>query len=77
MMDWSIHPNPSSLTIQIQGFEKMKHTFTISILDSKGILVNVSSGESDLIDVSNLENGLYFIHVETEKGNTTKRFIKN
>jgi hypothetical protein len=77
MMDWSIYPNPSSLTIQIQGFEKIKHTLTISIFDSKGILVNVSSGESDLIDVSNLENGLYFIHVETEKGNTTKRFIKN
>lgn len=77
MMDWSIHPNPSSLTIQIQGFEKIKHTFTVSILDSKGILVNVCSGESDLIDVSNLEHGLYFIHIETEKGNTTKRFIKN
>ena len=76
MAEWTIYPNPSSLTIEIQGIEQFNNSLAISILDSKGKLVNDYSGISNSIDVSNLEHGIYFIQIETEKGTTTKRFIK-
>ncbi|MDP4805842.1 MAG: T9SS type A sorting domain-containing protein [Crocinitomicaceae bacterium] len=77
MTAWTIFPNPSSSTIEIQGIEQLISLFSISILDSKGTSVNQHSGMSKSIDVSHLENGIYFIQIATDKGMTTKRLMKN
>jgi hypothetical protein len=74
--EWTIYPNPSSSTIEIQGIEQFENSFTISILDSQGKLINSFSEKSNSIDISNLDNGIYFLQIETVKGKMTKRFIK-
>jgi hypothetical protein len=76
MTEWTIYPNPSSSTIEIQGIEQFENSFTISILDSQGKLINSFSEKSNSIDISNLDNGIYFLQIETVKGKMTKRFIK-
>ena len=38
--------------------------------------VNKSTSQQ-VIDVADLENGIYFINIKTDKGNIVKRFIKN
>ena len=54
--------------------EQFENSLMVSIQDSKGTLVQQNNGTS--VDVSNLENGLYFIQIATEIGTTTKQFIK-
>ena len=71
---WTIYPNPSSFSIEIKGMEQFENSLMVSIQDSKGTLVQQNNGTS--VDVSNLENGLYFIQIATEIGTTTKQFIK-
>ena len=38
--------------------------------------VNKTTGQQ-VIDVADLENGIYFINIKTDKGNIVRRFIKN
>lgn len=66
-----IYPNPSYDHIDI---ECSVHVLSITILDSKGREQLTSSNKH--IDVSNLANGIYLIHIETEWGRISKRFTK-
>ena len=38
--------------------------------------VNMTTRQQ-VIDVANLETGIYFINIKTDKGNIVRRFIKN
>ena len=38
--------------------------------------VNMTTRQQ-VIDVANLETGIYFINIKTDKGNVVRRFIKN
>ena len=38
--------------------------------------VNKTTGQQ-VIEVADLENGIYFINIKTDKGNIVRRFIKN
>ena len=53
----------------------------IAIYDIYGRLtmsqqVNMTTRQQ-VIDVANLETGIYFINIKTDKGNIVRRFIKN
>lgn len=66
-----IYPNPSYDHIDI---ECSAQVLSITILDSKGREQLTSSNKH--IDVSNLANGIYLIHIETGWGRISKRFTK-
>jgi Secretion system C-terminal sorting domain len=38
---------------------------------------NITNFENNKINVFNLQNGVYFIAIRTEKGNFREKFIKN
>jgi Secretion system C-terminal sorting domain len=71
---FSISPNPTNSTLTIQTQEKIK---TINIIDLLGRKTNITNFENNKIDVSNLQNGVYFLEIETENGLQTQKFIKN
>lgn len=73
---WVIYPNPSTSIINLQGLEQFDSSISISILDSKAKLLTEHTATTTSIDVSNLENGIYFIQIDTKNATTTKRFIK-
>ncbi len=68
-----LYPNPVKdvLNFQSNDFSTIK---TIKIYDLQGKLVLVNTKEA--INVSQLSNGLYLAKITTEKGEVTKKFIK-
>ena len=72
-----LFPNPchDKLTIQLA------HASTdIKVRDCRGAIVNVNSNSVDdtvVLDVSVLQNGMYFVEISSESGIETIRFVKN
>ncbi|MEE4255463.1 MAG: T9SS type A sorting domain-containing protein, partial [Bacteroidales bacterium] len=48
----------------------------LMICDQYGRLVLSPPSENNTIDVSALESGMYFLIISTEKGQISKKFIK-
>ena len=73
----NIYPNPveDELTIATEA-----NVEEIAIYDIYGRTmrqqVNKTTGQQ-VVEVANLETGIYFINIKTDKGNIVRRFIKN
>jgi len=75
----SVFPNPVTfgrITIANNSGEKIK---TIEVIDMKGLIVkNLKTDQSKVeIEVSDLNKGLYFIRVQTEKAISSKKIVIN
>ena len=78
--DIALYPNPASqlLTMEIPSNHRIG---SIEILDLQGRIIfsqayNSSNGKHQ-IPVSEISNGIYFISINTDQGNITKRFVKS
>ena len=73
----NIYPNPVKNELTIATELRVEE---IAIYDIYGRTVrqqvNKTTGQQ-VIDVADLENGIYFINIKTDKGNVVRRFIKN
>jgi Zn-dependent metalloprotease len=71
----TIYPNPASnfVTVYLRD-QKMENYLIINMMGQ-----NISQGKisNTKIDISTLENGVYFIQFSSDKKRITKRFIKN
>ena len=70
---FKLYPNPVNTLLHIDSEDSIKK---IKVYNSLGREVIVSSATSDIIDVTNLANGIYFMIIETENGKGVRRFIK-
>src|SRR5690554_4952976 len=69
-----IYPNPTN---NILNFETSGVKITsIVVMDITGKAVKTLSAEASIINVSQLVNGVYFLQLHTDKGTTTKKFVK-
>jgi hypothetical protein len=71
----NIHPNPvqNNLFIELEDGEITE----MSILDLSGKVVkSIANNNAKIIDVSDLQQGVYILKAVTNKGVSTKRFIK-
>ena len=74
----SIYPNPSSGLLTLVWKEELNVT-QLSVFDTQGKLCldrNISYGNSKEIDISNLDDGVYYVKVFSEKEIYTKRIVK-
>jgi hypothetical protein len=71
---FSLSPNPAQNSLTITTQEKIN---TLNIIDLLGRKTNITNFENNKIDVSNLQNGVYFLEIATENGLQTQKFIKN
>ncbi len=67
----NIYPNPSVGSINIDYNERFS---TINIINLQGKIVLQSNQKS--IDISGLENGIYIVQIDTEKGVLNSKFVK-
>ncbi len=76
----SVYPNPvnDKLYIKTQTLTQTL-TLTVEVYDIYGRRQQLSaiSSQPSVIDVENLKSGIYFVKINTEKGNIVKRIIKN
>lgn len=76
-----LYPNPVSnkLNVEIDANNNKIKSLEITNLQGQVLLTeNVNSTIiSTALNVSDIESGVYFLNINTENGNVTKRFIKN
>jgi len=70
----SIYPNPVTNKLTI-GNNEIKIN-TISILNITGGVVKTTTENTNVIDVSNLTKGIYFVQIHTDNGLVRKKFVK-
>ena len=75
--DFNIYPNPVNDRLYIET-QTLTQTLTIEIYDIYGRRQELSaiSGQQSVINVANLNSGIYFVKIKTENGEVVKRFIK-
>jgi hypothetical protein len=71
-----ISPNPCSASIEIK-FEDLRDEAELKITDLLGNLVKQKNNLSEIttVDLSSLQNGIYFVSVKTKDGVLTKKII--
>ncbi len=75
----SVSPNPASGAVTVLYSTGSEQNITISLNNLNGIALKRMQGKSNqpqLIDVSGLEKGVYFISVDTGNSLITRKFIK-
>jgi hypothetical protein len=74
---FTLYPNPAKSVLNISSKEAIE-VKSISIYNTLGQLVLVipDAGKVSKIDVSSLTNGNYFIKINSDKGTSNTRFIK-
>ncbi len=76
-IDLEIYPNPSNDKIQFESAFEIKEIIITSI-DGKILRTISSSQKEQSIDISNLNNGIYFLKITSVNNEvTTKKIIKN
>jgi len=73
---FSLYPNPANQILNIESKKRNKIS-SVSIYNTLGQLVLVVTDVNQSIDVSGLKSGNYFIKVNSDKGNSNIKFIKN
>jgi hypothetical protein len=70
----SVYPNPAKDQIAISGIENV--TCNIEMLDIKGqVVLNIKNSESNTIDVSMLEQGVYFVKISGEEISVVRKLV--
>jgi len=74
VIDFSIYPNPTTDNLYIN---QMNNLTKVEIINMNGQLVFSKNKNLEKINVSRLQNGMYFLKVFTENGSNSKKFVKN
>ena len=69
----AVYPNPATSQITLNTTEQIEF---VSILDVTGKTVKTISYSSNIIDLTELVSGIYFLQVQTENGVGNSKFIK-
>ncbi|RZJ99874.1 MAG: T9SS type A sorting domain-containing protein [Flavobacterium sp.] len=68
----SLFPNPATNSINVKTGEEI---ISLTVLDQLGKVV-LTKNQSDNLDISTLQNGIYFVNIKTNEGTLVKKFIK-
>ncbi|MGB0933092.1 MAG: LamG-like jellyroll fold domain-containing protein [Lishizhenia sp.] len=71
----TVYPNPTNNFITIESSSELER---ISLLNELGQVIHTTEveGKEVNLDITEYEKGSYFLKIETEKGTSTKSFIK-
>ena len=72
----SIFPNPVIDKLIIQGFSQSVTAENCRVYSVDGKRFEIHVLENNILDASNLENGIYFLRIETKEESATVQFIK-
>ena len=72
----SIFPNPTKDKLVIQGLSQTLTTANCNVFSIDGKQCSARLTENNSLDVSDLENGVYFVRISTKEGTATVQFVK-
>ena len=72
-----VYPNPANDRLYIEAGTEINEVVVYDIYGRRQVTETPSRQGNVAIDVENLKAGIYFVKINTEKGNIVKRIIKN
>ena len=69
----SIYPNPTNSIINIKSDTEIKN---IQLYDIQGRILQTTLGNSNTIDISDKNSGIYFLKITTDKGSKVEKISK-
>ena len=69
----SVYPNPTSSIINIISDTEIKN---IQLYDVQGRILQTTVGNSNTIDISDKNSGIYFLKISTENGSKVEKISK-
>ena len=76
---WEIYPNPTKKILTVEGISNEKTKLTLQDNLGKIILektITNSGFTSEIINLEQFENGIYFIKISNSKEEITKKVVK-
>ncbi len=76
-LDFNIFPNPSSTLISITGLDFSNYELTIYSIQGKLVKSEFIANRNTSIDISNLDDGVYFVQITSDNLKLSKKLIVN
>ena len=76
LFDLSVHPNPTNHSIEIYGLDAINEIESIYLVDGRGLEVIRLPKNQNVMDMSTLSNGVYFLRINSSFGTRTIKIIK-
>ncbi|MBR0323515.1 MAG: T9SS type A sorting domain-containing protein, partial [Bacteroidales bacterium] len=76
VLQCSVYPNPVNNKLYIVTEDEVENVVVYDIYGRLQVTETASHQDNVAIDVANLKSGIYFVKINTEKGNIVKRIIK-
>ncbi|MDO3694785.1 T9SS type A sorting domain-containing protein [Wenyingzhuangia sp. chi5] len=73
----SIDPNPIQNNLLIEFEDSNEATIEIFTENGQLLMLKTITSSQNNINTSNLQTGMYWVKLTSNKGTTTKKFIKN
>lgn len=75
--EWNVYPNPSTGVLYIVNHSSFKEASQIQVLNSIGqtVFEETITGNYKNIDLSKLNNGIYFVKIVSDKQSSVKRIV--
>ena len=73
----SIYPNPVNDRLYIEAETEVEDVIVYDIYGRHQVAKTPSHQGNLVVDLSDLKAGIYFVKINTEKGNIVKRIIKD
>jgi hypothetical protein len=73
---FNIYPNPVGDRLYIETEVEIEEVVVYDVFGRHQLTETPSRQGNLVVDVANLNSGVYFIQIKTEEGNITKRFVK-
>jgi len=73
--EFIIYPNPSSSKINISASSDFNKVEVLNLL-GQTVIAQPNSNNTASLDVSHLNNGVYFVRIVSENGTNVKKFVK-
>ena len=77
---FSVHPNPASTKITLNGLSEKLNISSISISNMEGKVIRTLGaigGNSMDIEISSFQSGVYFVNITHETGTEVVKFVKD
>ena len=72
-----IYPNPVNDRLYVEAGTEINEVVVYDVFGRLQVTETPSHQGNVVIDVENLKSGIYFVKINTEKGNIVKRIIKD
>ena len=75
--EWNVYPNPSTGVLYIVNSSSVKEASQFQVINSIGqtVLEETINNNFKNIDLSKLNNGVYFVKITSDKSSTVKRIV--